>query len=149
MSEELTVIGWREWVALPGLAIPRLRAKIDTGAKTSSLHAEDCEAYEADGVCRARFFVRTSHHRYACDAEVVDHRTVKSSNGQTEDRPVIRVECVLGAVRWPIELTLTDRTPMRFPMLLGRRAMEGGFLVNPGLSFCQPRPPRRRPRNNS
>lgn len=144
MSEELTVIGWREWVALPTLQVRRLRAKIDTGARTSSLHAEDCEEYDADGVTRVRFCVRTAHHRYSCDAEVVDHRVVRSSNGQTEDRPVIRVDCRLGDVVWPIELTLTDRTPMRFPMLLGRRAMDRRFLVDPGRSYIQPKPLRRR-----
>ncbi|TWT48356.1 ATP-dependent zinc protease family protein [Botrimarina hoheduenensis] len=139
----LTVLGWREWIALPGLSIPRLRAKIDTGAKTSSLHAEACEEFEQDGAEWVRFVVRTPHHCYRCTSEVIDRRMVKSSNGQTEDRPVIRVEGQLGSVRWHLDLTLTDRTPMRFPMLLGRRAMDHRFVIDPARSYAQPKPPRR------
>lgn len=137
------VLGWREWVALPGLSIPRLRAKIDTGAKTSSLHAAECEEFHQQSGDWVRFVVQTPHHNYRCEAEILDRRIVRSSNGQEEDRPVIRVEGVLGDIRWDIELTLTDRAPMKFPMLLGRRAMLSRFVVDPSRSYLQRKPPRR------
>lgn len=134
-SGKLTVIGWRELVSLPGLGIARLRAKVDTGAKTSSLHAEEVEEFDRSGEAWVRFLVRTRKSEFRCEAPVHERRQVRSSSGHAEDRYVIVAECEYGEVRWPIELTLTDRTPMRFPMLLGRQALSGRFVVDVSRSY--------------
>ena len=146
LNGELETLGWCEWVSLPDLGIPNLRAKIDTGAKTSSLHAEECEEYIDAGVERVRYTVVTLRGRYRCDSVVHARRKVRSSSGHAERRPVVVAECVALGRRWPIELTLTDRTPMRFPMLLGRRAMEGRFVVNPAIAYVGGKPKRKKKR---
>ncbi|MEO0530325.1 MAG: RimK/LysX family protein [Planctomycetota bacterium] len=137
-------LGWLEWVALPKLRIPLLRMKVDTGAKTSSLHAEELEVVEIDGQHVARFVVRTGRGEYQCECPVLDERHVKSSSGHEELRVVIRTSCFVRGHRWPIDLTLTDRTAMRYPMLLGRRAMTGRFVVDPGEKYLRGKPKRRR-----
>lgn len=139
-----TTIGWREWGALPELGLAAIKIKTDTGAKTSSLHAADIEAFEKAGQQWVRFTTHavpgdTSLAR-RCEAQVVDTRTVRNSGGDSESRPVIRSELVLGGERWPIELTLADRSRMKFPMLLGRHAMRGRFLVNPAASYSLKKP---------
>lgn len=138
-------LGWLEWAVLPKLGIPLLQAKIDTGAKTSSLHAEELEIAEVDGQHVARFVVRTGDAEYRCECPVFDERHVKSSSGHEELRVVIETVCVMNGQRWPIQLTLTDRTAMRFPMLLGRRAMSGRFLVDPSCKYLG-RKPKRKPK---
>ncbi|TWT99567.1 hypothetical protein Pla108_05100 [Botrimarina colliarenosi] len=144
----LVQLGWLEWVALPRLGIPLLRAKVDTGAKTSSLHAEELQIIGEAGQHVARFIVRTRKKVYQCECPVKDERHVKSSSGHEELRVVIETTCVLDGRRWPIELTLTDRTAMRYPMLLGRRAMEGRFVVDPGQSHLGGKPKlKRKPRS--
>lgn len=141
------VIGWREWVALPDLAIPRIKAKIDTGARTSALHAFFVTPFRDRGVLKVRFRV---HPLQKCkdpvaegEAEVIDRRWVSDSGGHRERRYVILTTIHLGPELWPIEMTLTNRDNMQFRMLLGRTAMKGRFIVDPGRSYLIGKPPER------
>lgn len=133
------VIGWREWVALPALGIDHIKAKIDTGARTSALHAFAVEGYRRRGALRVRFGVHPLQKRsvpvVTCDAEVIDRRWVRDSGGHRERRYVIAAEAQLAGVAWDIELTLTDRETMLFRMLLGRTALESRFVVDPARSY--------------
>ncbi len=149
MSKRQTVVGWREWVAFPEIGLPAVRCKVDTGAATSALHAHDVEVVSRGGEHWARFVVHPFFRRHeglavTCEAPVVDERDVTSSSGHVEARVVIGVMFRLGlkadAPEWPIEVTLTDRRQMRFPMLLGREAMAGRVLVDSGDSFRLGRP---------
>ncbi|TXD32051.1 ATP-dependent zinc protease [Lujinxingia vulgaris] len=133
------IIGWREWVGLPELGLGRIKAKIDTGARTSALHAENIELFERDGEPWVRFEVRP-HQRSARDGAVAeyplsDRRVVRSSSGHEEFRVVIRPVVEVLGQRFPIDLTLTNRKDMGFRMLLGRHAVRGRFLVDPAASF--------------
>ena len=132
-------IGWREWAALPDLNLPAIKAKIDTGARTSALHAFLIEPYVVDSVDMLRFLIHPIQHNHdfqvECHAPVYDFREVTDSGGHREMRYVIQSKVVIGESTWPIELTLTNRDTMRFRMLLGRRAMENRFLVDPGASY--------------
>ena len=143
---DLTTIGWREWVSLPELGVEAIKAKIDTGARTSALHAFHAKPFFQDGEHRIRFGVhpvqRHRHPDILCEAPLIGERIVISSNGQHELRFVIATILRLGAYSWPIEITLTDRDQMGFRMLLGRQALAGRFLVNPGTSFKFGRPGR-------
>ena len=136
-------LGWEEWVSLPGLGLPALKAKVDTGAKTSALHAFEIEPFGSADQPRVRFLVHPIPGRddlsIPCSAKIVDRREVTSSNGETELRYVIRSEITIGARTWPIELTLTDRQGMAYHMLLGRQALAEDVIVSPGESFCQPK----------
>lgn len=138
------VIGWREWIGLPGTGIDRVKAKIDTGARSSSLHAEGLEELEREGERFLRFTVypdqRSRKREYRVEAPLVDSRTVRSSSGVAERRPVVRIEVQMGPERFPIEVTLTRRDRMGFRMLLGRTAIRGRFVVDPGRSFLQALP---------
>jgi hypothetical protein len=144
------VVGWREWLAIPTLGINRIKAKIDTGARTSVLHAYDLEPFLQDGVAWVRFAVhplqRNNKMILDCAAPVVDRREVTSSTGHSENRYVIEVEIALGGETWPIEMTLTDRDQMGFRMLLGRTAVEGRLVVDPDQSFVMGnlRPPKQK-----
>lgn len=135
-------VGWREWLALPDLGIRRIKAKIDTGARSSALHAYDCERHRVGGRDLVRFTTVTrrapSSRPLVCEAELLDVRSIKSSNGAIEDRYVIVTPCRLAGEEWPIELTLSDRPRMKFRMLLGREALRRRFLVDPGRSFLDP-----------
>jgi len=139
----LPVIGWREWVALPELGIPSVKAKVDTGARTSSLHAYDVEEFKRGRTRMVRFKVhpeqRHSRPVIAAEAPLVDHRHVRPSSGVAQRRPVISTCIELLGRRWPIELTLTNRDEMGFRMLLGRQAIRGSFAVDPGRSFLNGR----------
>ena len=139
MSRELKVIGWREWVDLPELELYNIKAKIDTGARTSALHAFDVEAFHDRGVHRVRFSMHPVHRSDAtvqvCEANVVDQRIVTNSGGQREPRFVIETELSFAGDRWPIEMTLTARDDMMFRMLLGRTAMNGRLMVDPQRSY--------------
>lgn len=137
--QDLPIIGWREWIALPELGIPKIKAKIDTGARSSALHAFDIYTFEVDGKPRVRFKVhpkqRDTNQTIIAEAELIDERKVRSSSGQAELRPVILTEVNLMGKIWQIELTLTNRELMGFRMLLGRQALRGIFLINPGKSY--------------
>lgn len=136
---QLRTIGWREWLALPDLAIPGIKAKIDTGARSSSLHTHDYEVVNRNGVEVVRFQLHplrsTSDVLLTCEAPVADYREVKDSGGHGERRPFIRTLVRIGAVEWMVDLSLTNREGMKFRMLLGREALADRFMVNPGSSY--------------
>lgn len=133
------MIGWREWVTLPRLCQTRIKAKVDTGAKTSSLHAPELMVIEFEGETLAQFDLLphedSDQGRTSVTAPVVDFRTVRSSNGQAEDRPVIRTEMELGDDCFDIDLTLTSRAAMGHRLLIGRRVLEDRFWVDPARTF--------------
>lgn len=137
---ERRILGWREWVALPDLGVRDIKAKLDTGARTSSLHAFHLERYAHQGVAMVRFEVhpvqRSRTASVAVEAEVVDERMVRSSDGREETRPVIVTTLEMGGQTWPIELTLTRRDAMGFRMLLGRQALRRRAVVDPGRSYA-------------
>lgn len=132
-------IGWREWVALPRLGVPPLKAKVDTGARSSALHAAGIEILEVDGERRVRFKVhpqqRSRKGAIACEAPLLDLRKVRDSGGRQTVRPVIETVVQLDRRIWPIEVTLTARSRMGFRMLLGRQAIRRRFVVDPSRSF--------------
>ena len=153
-SAPLVIIGWREWVALPELGIEHIKAKIDTGARSSSLHAFEIEAFIREGKSMVRFEVHPVQRRdditVQCEAEVFDVRRVRSSSGEVSKRFVIRTEVQWMGERWPVELTLADRSEMGFRMLIGREAIRSRLLVDPGRSYFGGRPSRkhRRPKRH-
>nr|WP_268944884.1 ATP-dependent zinc protease [Pseudomonas sp. KNUC1026] len=135
----------REWVALPELGVAGLRAKIDTGASTSSLHASEIEPFERDGERWVRFnahlgsVVQLRHRR--CEAPLVAIKTIKSSNGQAQTRYTIRTPLALGDRVWQVEFTLACRKAMRYRLLLGSKALvTGQLVVNPGVTYVQDKP---------
>ena len=138
--QRLLVIGWREWITLSGLACPTpIKAKIDTGAATSALHASKLERFEVDGHPWVRFTVRPHQRRTGeamrVEAPVIDERRVRSSNGTSELRPVIETEISLGEQVWNVEFTLTRRNAMGFRILLGRRALRRRAVVDVSSSY--------------
>jgi hypothetical protein len=132
-------IGWREWVALPDLGIPAIKVKVDTGARSSALHAFDIRREVDGGVTWVRFRVhpiqRDVVETVRARAALADERVVRSSSGKATRRAVITTRVVVGPHVWPIEVTLVRRDLMGFRMLLGRQAVRGRFLVHPGRSF--------------
>lgn len=138
-------LGWREWVSLPTLGIDLIKCKVDTGARTSALHAFDHDIYTDDqGQSRIRFRLHpdqgNTERVVLCDALLIDERVVTDSGGHRELRRVIRTPVVIGPWILPIELTLTNRDTMRFRMLLGRTAMMHRFVVDPTRSFLAAMP---------
>ncbi len=133
------IIGWREWASLPDWNIQAIRVKVDTGARTSAIHAYKIRPFEKDGKLHVRFYVhprrRFRKPEVMCEAPVLDHRIVTSSNGAKEERYVVRTRLKLGLRTWPIELTLTNRDELSFRMLLGRHALKGRYLVDSGASY--------------
>ena len=136
---ELLTLGWREWVALPEIGIPRIKAKVDTGARTSALHAFALRPFSEHGRDRVEFQIHPLQKNLetivTCTADVIDRRIVSDSGGHKEERFVIATLLAIGEYAWPIEMTLTSRDDMLFRMLLGRTAMEGRAQVNPSLSY--------------
>jgi len=143
MSETLQ-LGWREWLALPSLGLPRIKAKIDSGARSSALHAFYVEPFERDGSPWVRFGMhprqRDLGHVVHCESPVKDQRKVTDSGGHSELRYVIECPIVLGTVTVQAEITLTDRESMKFRMLLGRTAMAGVAVIHPGRSYLLGKP---------
>lgn len=138
-GKTLSVLGWREWLALPDLGVARIKAKIDSGARTSSIHAFDVRVFTERGAPHVAFVIRP-HQRFRlptvdCVAEIKDRRKVRSSSGHQEERYVIETTVDLAGLTWPIELTLADRDEMGFRMLLGREAIRNRFLIDPNRSF--------------
>src|SRR6056297_56733 len=135
-------LGWEEWLGLPDLGLPTLRAKVDTGARTSALHAFDIETFGSARAPKVRFAVHpvpgNEELSIPCSAPIVDRREVTSSNGETEMRFVIETELEVGNTSVPVEITLTDRTMMAYRMLLGRQAIQSDWIISPTESFCQP-----------
>lgn len=133
------IIGWREWVSLPELGLARIKAKCDTGAKTSVLHAFLLEPFKQNGKHMIHFSIhplqRTTEVVHNCTAEIIDIRWISDSGGHIERRYVIQSQLVIGATTKNIEITLTNRDSMRFRMLLGRSALKDHFLINPNLSY--------------
>ena len=139
MKQNKITIGWREWLALPDLGVRAIKAKIDTGARTSALHTFGLKSFEEDGILKVKFRIHPLQFRkdvnITCVADVIDRRHVTSSDGKREMRFVIITSVVLGDTTWPVEMTLTNRDSMRFRMLLGRAAVSGRVVVDPGKSY--------------
>jgi hypothetical protein len=138
------VIGWREWVRLPDLLEQPIKAKLDTGARTSALHAYRVEPYQQDGIPWVRFAIhpvqRHAQPEIQCHAPLLGQRLITSSSGHQQLRYVIRIEAHIGDVRFPMDLSLADRDQMGFRLLIGREAMRRRFLVDPSRSFQVPQP---------
>jgi hypothetical protein len=138
-TRDLPVIGWREWVSLPDLGIKFIKAKVDTGARSSSLHAFNVQEYEHEGDRWVRFHVhpiqRNTTHDVVVGAKVLEFRSIRSSSGKATMRPVIVTSVQLLGLTWPVELTLANRDQMGFRMLLGREAIRRRFLVDSGKSY--------------
>ncbi|MBV8157256.1 MAG: ATP-dependent zinc protease [Dyella sp.] len=142
MADVIT-LGWRERLALPTLGIGLLKAKLDTGARSSSLHVDALESFERDGETWLRFAVNVGgRHRIAvaCETLALDRRAVTDTGGRRTLRWFIRTDVLLAGERFAVDINLTDRRHMLFPMLLGRTALQGRFAVDPSLSYTQPRP---------
>ena len=142
-------IGWREWVEMPEFDVIEIKAKVDTGADNSSLHAFNIEPFSKDGIPHVRFEIhprqRKSKPSISCEAEVVKERTVKNPGGRTELRPVIRTRLKVAGREIDALINLTTRDEMTFRMLLGRRSVRKDFLVDPARSYLGGRPTRMEP----
>lgn len=140
----LPILGWREWVRLPDLRLGCIKAKIDTGARSSCLHAFDIEIFDREGELFVRFKVHPQQRRKTklveAEAKILEFREVRSSSGHSEKRPVICTTIRLLGQEWPIDLTLSDRGEMGFRMLIGREALRSRFLVDAEKSFLAGRP---------
>ena len=146
LPDKTLTLGWREWVGLPKLGLPAIKAKVDTGARTSTLHAFELRPFSRDG----KNFVEFKIHPLQKDAdtvitstaEVIDERYVTDSGGHREKRLIIVTPVTIGAYSWPIEMTLTARDNMMFRMLLGRTAIKGIANVDPSRSYLVGKKPR-------
>jgi hypothetical protein len=155
-SPSNTIAGWREWVSLPGLGVGWIKAKCDTGARTSALHAFDLEPFQKDGETEPEDWVRYSVHPWqdtdddavACESKVVGQREVRSSSGHVEERYVVCVDLSMVGHLITAEVSLSRRDEMGFRMLIGREALRRGFVVDPGRSYLGGRPKRSVRRQN-
>jgi len=150
-----TLAGWREWVQLPDVGVPWIKAKLDTGAQTSSIHAYDVEAFDQGGTAWVRFGIRpwqrSEEDEARVELPVLDVRRVRSSSGHVDERFVVSMPLVLVGHRVEAEVTLSNRDSMGFRMLIGREALSRGFVVDSARSFLgdrAPRPMRRRNRGD-
>ena len=138
-SAPLVIIGWREWVSLPELGIAHIKAKIDTGARSSCLHAFEIEPFKRESQWMVRFDVHPVQRRddicVRCEAEIHDVRHVRSSSGEVSERFVILTLVHWMGETWPVELTLANRSEMGFRMLVGREAIRNRMIVDPGRSY--------------
>lgn len=138
-KKDKIVVGWREWVSLPDLGVQHVKAKVDTGARTSALHAFYVHPYKRRGELRVKFglhpYQNNTSYAVDCDALVIDHRNVTDSGGHREKRYVIVTQLAIADQVWEIEMTLTNRENMKFRMLLGRTAMKKHVIVDPGRSY--------------
>jgi hypothetical protein len=143
LKKKYPTIGWREWISLPDLGIQRIKAKIDTGARTSALHAFSLRPFNDNGINQIRFdihpFQNNTDEVITCVADVVDKRLVTDSGGHEEERYVIMTPITIAGQTWAIEITLSERENMLFRMLLGRSALRKRFMVNPARSFVTTR----------
>lgn len=139
LKKNKIALGWREWVSLPELGIDMIKAKVDTGARTSALHAFDVKMEESNGKRIVKFKMHplqdNNDYVVECQADVLDERDVTDSGGHKERRKVIETVIEIGKRQYPIEMTLTDRDTMKFRMLLGRTALKPHFVVDPGKSY--------------
>lgn len=135
----LPVIGWREWIGLPDFGVLAIKAKIDSGAQTSALHADSIKIFSRAGRKHVRFTLHPLQKRsdieIECEVELLEMRKVRSSSGHLSVRPAVILEVALGGIRWPIEVTLVNRDVMGFRMLLGRQAIRKRFLIDCGRSY--------------
>lgn len=144
IQEQITILGWREWISIPELGIEQIKVKIDTGARTSSIHAFFVDPYYQDQQLRVRFGVHpeqdNTDNSIECDAPVVNQRLVSDSGGHEENRYFILTTLVIGNNQFKTEVNLTNRDTMKFRMLLGRTAMVNRFIVDPLQSYLQGAP---------
>lgn len=142
IATEKLIVGWQEWCALPNLGLPAIKAKIDTGAKTSALHAFNVMPYTEHGADWVKFEIHPLQHNdniiIACIAPLVDERIVMNSGGHREKRFVIETLLNINGLSWPIEMTLTNRDSMQFRMLLGRDALKDHTIIEPAQMLLQP-----------
>jgi len=137
-KREKLVVGWREWASLDDLGIKKIKVKVDTGARTSALHASHLKITKKGSKEFVEFDINPLQDKgrmIHCKAPLLGRKNVKSSNGESSIRPVIATHINVGAYSWPIEVTLVNRDIMGFRMLLGRQALRGNFLVDPGKSY--------------
>lgn len=143
LRKKYPVLGWREWVSLPGLHIDRIKAKVDTGARTSALHAFALRPFTESGQPKIQFDIHPIQHnvkdRITCVANIIDKRIVTDSGGHEEERYVIETPIYIAGQTWSIEITLAEREDMLFRMLLGRSALRKRFIINPARSFVSSR----------
>lgn len=143
-KEEKLKVGWREWISLPELQIQSIKAKFDTGARTSVLHTYFIEPLLNSDRPQVRFGVhplqRTEKKEVVCTADVIDRRRIVDSGGHPEMRYIIRTAVLIGGKNWPIDLSLTNREQMRFRLLIGRSAISGKLVIDPQRSFTLGRP---------
>ena len=148
IQADIPVIGWREWVDLTELGCGEIKVKVDTGARSSALHAFNVKEFEKDGQTWVKFDVHpdqdSSKRTISTQAKVLEYRKVKNSGGKATMRPVIETTVSLMSEAWPVELTLANRDEMGFRMLLGRQAVRGRFLVDPGNSYYGGKPKRKK-----
>ena len=149
----IEIIGWREWVGLPDFGIKSIKVKVDTGARSSSLHVFDLKSFQRDEKTWVKFKIhpaqRKSEPTVEAEVEVLEFRNVRSSNGKSASRPVIITHVELRGEVYPVELTLASRDNLGFRMLLGREAFRGRFLVDAGNSYYGGRPLRKKKKNKS